>query len=226
MRLVVFDMDGTLIDTAGLIFDVLTHTFTAAGLAPPGRKAAREIIGLSLPVALGRLAGTEDGPTLERLVQTYRTQYRAILAAPGEQREPLFPAAREVVERLAARPDTLLGIATGKALAGVHRILDLHGLADRFVTLQTPDHNPSKPDPGMLISAMRETGVGPAETVMVGDTVYDIELGRAAGAHTVGVAWGYHDPEDLRRCGADAIISHFDELDAVVDDILGHNAHA
>src|SRR5690606_28235948 len=136
------------------------------------------------------------------------------------EREPLYPGAREALDRLHQGPATLLGIATGKGLAGVHRILGNHGLASHFATLQTPDHNPSKPDPGMLLRAMAETGMGPEETIMVGDTVFDIELAVNAGCQAVGVTWGYHDPGDLLRAGAGAMIDSYDELDAALVRLL------
>jgi phosphoglycolate phosphatase len=209
--LVMFDMDGTLIDTQALICEHMATTFTEAGLVAPTPEEARRVIGLSLPVAMGRLVGSDDQGLIDRLVEDYRGHYRASLVN-GSDREGLFPGARESLDELRAEPEYLLGIATGKGLSGVNRILDLHGLSGHFTTLQTPDHNPSKPHPGMILRAMAETGAGTAETVMVGDTVFDIELGRAAGVATIGVTWGYHDPAELISAGADAMIDHFEDL--------------
>lgn len=219
MRLVVFDMDGTLIDTHELITEHTARTFASLGLAGPSPDEARSVIGLSLPVALGRLAKSDDAVLIEKLVTQYREHYRASLAA-GMDREPLYPGTREALDRLRAAPDTVLGIATGKGLTGVNRILGAHGLADHFATLQTPDHNPSKPHPGMLLRAMAETGIEAADTVMIGDTVFDMELARAARTKAIGVTWGYHDPKDLLAAGAAAIIDSYDQLDAVLADIL------
>lgn len=219
MRLVVFDMDGTLIDTAGLIAETMAQTFSIVGLVPPGDRAARSVIGLSLPVAMHRLTGNDDELLIEKLVSTYRETYREAIAG-GVDREPLYPGARDALDRLRNQDETLLGVATGKALHGVRRILDLHALSGHFATLQTPDHNPSKPHPGMLISAMRETGVGPQRTVMIGDTTYDVQLGRAAGVATIGVAWGYHSPADLRDAGADVVIEDFDGMGAAIDGLV------
>lgn len=219
MRLVVFDMDGTLIDTHELITEHTAKTFASLGLAGPSPEEARSVIGLSLPVALGRLAKSDDAGLIEKLVTQYREHYRTSLAA-GMDREPLYPGTREALDRLRAAPDTVLGIATGKGLTGVNRILGAHGLADHFATLQTPDHNPSKPHPGMLLRAMAETGVDPVDTVMIGDTVFDMELARAARTKAIGVTWGYHDPRDLLAAGAAAIIDSYDQLDAVLADIL------
>lgn len=219
MRLVVFDMDGTLIDTHELITEHTTRTFETLGLPLPTAAEARSVIGLSLPVALGRLAGSEDAELIDRLVVQYKAHYRDSLALSTD-REPLYPGALAALERLHAAPDTVLGIATGKGLNGVKRILDQHGLGRYFTTLQTPDHNPSKPHPGMLLRAMAETGVDSGETVMVGDTVFDIELAKAARTRSIGVTWGYHDPRDLVAAGAGAIIESYDELDAALSLVL------
>ena len=219
MILVMFDMDGTLIDTQALISEHMAATFAGAGLAAPTPAESRRVIGLSLPVALGRLAQSEDSALIDRLVEDYRSHYRAGLVTDGG-REGLFPGALEAIERLAQRPDTQMGIATGKGLSGVHRLLDLHGIAQHFATLQTPDHNPSKPHPGMMYRAMSETGALPAQTIMIGDTTFDIEMGKAAGAKAIAVSWGYHEADELLAAGADVLIDDYDALDAAIETVL------
>lgn len=219
MPLIMFDMDGTLIDTQGLIAEHMAAAFAGAGFASPTPADVRQIIGLSLPVAIGRLAQTEDGAAIDRLVESYKSHYRSSLERESG-REPLFPGAREALDRLRPAPGYLLGIATGKGLAGLSRILDLHGLGGHFATLQTPDHNPSKPHPGMLLRAMAETGSAPPEVVMIGDTVFDIELAKAAGVMSIGVGWGYHDRDDLQRAGADMLVESFEDLDAAIQQVL------
>jgi len=219
MRLIMFDMDGTLIDTQALISENAAAAFASLGLPPPTPAEVRSIIGLSLPVAMGRLLKTDDVDLIEGVVGQYRSLYKTSLEHDVD-REPLYPGAREALERLKLLPDTILGVATGKGLTGVVRILGNHDLAGHFVTLQTPDHNPSKPHPGMLLRAMAETGADPASTVMIGDTTYDMELARAAGCRAIGVTWGYHPAEDLLTTGAGTLIHDYSELDAAIERVL------
>ena len=219
MRLIMFDMDGTLIDTQALISENAAAAFASLGLPPPTPAEVLSIIGLSLPVAMGRLLKTDDVDLIEGVVGQYRSLYKTSLEHDVD-REPLYPGAREALERLKLLPDTILGVATGKGLTGVVRILGNHDLAGHFVTLQTPDHNPSKPHPGMLLRAMAETGADPASTVMIGDTTYDMELARAAGCRAIGVTWGYHPAEDLLTAGAGTLIHDYSELDAAIERVL------
>lgn len=215
MILVMFDMDGTLIDTQALISEHMAATFQSAGLTAPTPERSRRVIGLSLPVAMARLAETDDAVLVEQLVDSYKSHYRASLLTDAG-REGLYPGARDALERLRQSDEMVLGIATGKGLNGVHRILELHGITGHFSTLQTPDHNPSKPHPGMLETAMRETGAVPERTVMIGDTTFDIEMGVAAKCRTIGVTWGYHDPRELIAAGAETMIDQYNQLDGAI----------
>src|SRR5690606_8594651 len=119
-----------------------------------------------------------------------------------------------------SRADTLLGIATGKGLNGVHRLTAMHNIGDHFVSLQTPEHNPSKPHPGRMLRAMAETGAEARDTVIIGDTTFDIEMGKAAGTRAIGVTWGYHQPEELIAAGADVLVESYHELPAAIDALL------
>lgn len=223
MRLIVFDLDGTLVNSGAHIGTTMAATFKEAGLPVPTSEQTAEIIGLSLEIAIGRLSGLK-GAEIDRVAAIYRRTYHQSIASQGT--EPLYEGVHEVLDRLSAQPDTLLAIATGKGLRGVHRILDLHGLVGRFISLQTPDGNPSKPDPGMLHSAMREAGVTASRTIMVGDTSYDMEMAHAAGTFALGVTWGYHTPRQLRASGAHAIVTRVGNLDAAVNSLVGADQHA
>jgi len=214
-----FDMDGTLIDTGSLIAEHMATTFAGAGLGAPSPEQVRRIIGLSLPQAMLQLLGSQDLALAEKLATEYRGHYRASLVS-AEGREGLFPGARETLDLLRARADVVLGMATGKGLNGVHRLTQLHGIADHFSTLQTPDHNPSKPHPGMMLRAMEEMGADKSQTVIIGDTTFDIEMGKAAGTKAIGVSWGYHHPDELVGAGADLLVADYAELPAAIDRVL------
>jgi len=219
VKLVVFDMDGTLIDTQALIAEHMATTFAEAQLPVPSPAQVRRIIGLSLPKAMAQLLGSQDVELADQLAERYRAHYRASLVS-AEGREGLFPGAREALDLLKGQAETVLGIATGKGLSGVHRLTELHGIAGHFSTLQTPDHNPSKPHPGMMLRAMAETGVDKDHTVIIGDTTFDIEMGKAAGAKAIGVTWGYHHSDELRAAGADILIDDYAELVSAIDSVL------
>ena len=208
-RLIVFDCDGTLVDSQQLIVEAARQTLLAHDLEPLEADAVRAVIGLSLDLALAHLVPDADERTLISLVATYRTTWR-LLRTQGVL-EPLFPRTREVLDML-DRDGHLLGVATGKSRPGLLEVLDHHGLTALFVSLQTGDRHPSKPHPSMLEEAMRETGSAPAETMMVGDTSFDMAMARAAGARAIGVAWGNHAPELLAAAGAELILADFDQL--------------
>jgi phosphoglycolate phosphatase len=107
-------------------------------------------------------------------------------------------------------------VATGKSDRGLKGCLVNHGVFDLFVTLQTADRHPSKPHPAMLHAAMAEAGAAPAETVVIGDTAYDIEMASAAGVRALGVAWGYHEAEELLAAGAEAVAQTAAELEELL----------
>jgi phosphoglycolate phosphatase len=214
LRLIIFDCDGTLVDSQHMICAAMRQAYEAHGLSVPERERLLSIVGLSLPDAFRRLAQGEkiaDDHPIDALVAAYKTAFAALRESP-EHLEPLYPGARDALDALGRQPGVALGIATGKSQRGVRAVLGRHDLSGRFVTIQTADDAPSKPHPGMVLAAMREAGAEPRDTVVVGDTVFDIEMARAAGARAIGVAWGYHAPQALRAAGADAMIDDFSEL--------------
>ncbi|MDJ1157267.1 HAD-IA family hydrolase [Chelatococcus sp. SYSU_G07232] len=209
MRLVVFDVDGTLVDSQNLLVAAQAATFAAHGLAPPPRERSLSVVGLSLREAFLELVGPE-GPH-ESLAEGYKTAFQRLLSDPVLA-SPLFPGAVDVLASLGRREEVMLGIATGKSRRGVSRLFDAHGWHRLFHTVQTADDAPSKPHPAMLLQAMAEVGAEPGETVMVGDTTFDVAMARAAGCRAVGVAWGYHPAEALRAAGAEEVLTRFEDL--------------
>jgi len=209
VKLVVFDVDGTLVDSQHLIVAAQREAFAAHSLAPPSRERSLSVVGLSLAEAFTALVGAQ-GP-IEALVEAYKDAFAGLRADPAWQ-EPFFAGAPELIGELAARPDIVLGIATGKSRRGVAHLVARYGWDRVFATIQTADDAPSKPDPTMLRQAMAEAGATPENTIMVGDSTFDMLMARAAGVSAVGVSWGYHPTAALEEAGADVIVHSYGEL--------------
>lgn len=211
-QLIVFDCDGTLVDSQAVIVACAQDAFAAMGLVAPSPERIRHIVGLSLEPAMRVLLGRDDPVLSRRIADAYRDSFFRRRAMPDHD-EPLFSGVVETLEALRQR-DITMGIATGKTMRGLVQILGRHTIAEYFVTLQTADLHPSKPHPAMLEAAMRETGFTPDRTWIIGDTTYDIEMGRFAGCRGIGVAYGNHPAEALRKAGASDVL---DRIDALLD---------
>jgi phosphoglycolate phosphatase len=214
MRLIVFDCDGTLVDSQAGIVVCAQAAFMAEDLAPPSAGAVRRIVGLSLIEAMLELMTEPDLAGAARLAEHYKAAFFEHRRHP-EFSEPLFPGTRELLDALLAR-EFVLGVATGKAMRGLRAVLERHGLEWYFATLQTADLHPSKPHPAMLRAAMAETGIEPESTMLIGDTTFDILMARAAKALPVGVGWGNHAAHELTAAGAVTVLDRFDELHALL----------
>lgn len=209
-RLAIFDCDGTLVDSQANICMAMEHAFESAGLPPPPRHNIRRVVGLSLVESMRVLLPDAEDKCHQDLTEHYRAAF-LILRNNGLVDEPLYDGMASLLSEMDAC-GWLLGVATGKSDRGLIRCLDHHAIKGLFVTLQTADRHPSKPHPSMVYQALADAGTDARNAVVIGDTVYDIHMGRAAGTRTVGVNWGYHQVEDLRDAGADYIAESMDDL--------------
>ncbi|NTF42095.1 HAD-IA family hydrolase [Rhizobium rhizogenes] len=212
MKLVLFDCDGTLIDSARLIHEVMARTFVAFGYKRPDVSATKSIIGLTLDIAIARMQGKAHVDD-EAIAMT--AHYKSIFPGVRDESDmqtPLFDGIKPLVETLAARDELLLGAVTGKSRRGLTHILEVNGFTPYFVVSRTADDCPSKPHPAMVTECCDETGMDPHDTIVIGDAVYDMQMAKAAGATAIGVSWGYASVEELLAAGADAIAHHPNDL--------------
>lgn len=219
LKLVIFDVDGTLVDSQGLIVVSMTAAFEQIGMAAPSRDAIKSIVGLSLEEGMAVLVPEAGASEHVRLAEAYRRAYFEQREARGSAAtSPFYEGAREVLDQLRADDWTLLAIATGKSKRGVDKLIEGHGLEGYFASAQCSDFHPSKPHPSMIQTALSETGVDAVNAVMVGDTTFDMDMAKAAGVKAIGVSWGYHDAATLN---ADVLIDSFAELPAAIQNLLG-----
>ncbi len=214
-RLALFDCDGTLVDSQAAICAAMEDCFATVGLPYPGAEATRRVVGLSLVEAVARLHPTGEPDLHQRMARDYKQAFQRHRGA-GLVAEPLFDGIVQAIDAIAAA-GWLLGVATGKSDRGLGFCLAHHGIADRFVTLQTADRHPSKPHPSMVWQAMADAGAAPETTVVIGDTSFDIAMAKAAGATAIGVAWGYHSPAELLAEGADHVVERAADLPALLE---------
>ena len=214
-RLALFDCDGTLVDSQANICLAMGHAFDEAGMAPPPRHQTRRIVGLSLVEAMRQLLPEADDSLHRDMAERYKQAFFT-LRGNGLVDEPLYDGIAGLLSEL-DEGGWLLGVATGKSDRGLERCLDTHGIRGLFVTLQTADRHPSKPHPSMVWQALADAGVEASDAAMIGDTVYDIHMGKAAGCRTIGVGWGYHPLDELREAGADILVETVEELKAALE---------
>lgn len=215
MKLVIWDIDGTLVDSHAMIMGSMAAGMAAAGLPELPHRKVSGIVGLSLPLAVETLLPDHDAATRDVVVEGYRTHYNT---ARSEAESPLFPGARDCLDRLAARDDLLMAVATGKSRRGLDALLAAHDLDGYFVATHCADGHPSKPAPGMVLSCLNDSGARADRAVMIGDTSFDILMAGNAGIAAIGVAWGHHPAGDLTAAGARAVARDFAELSELIEE--------
>ncbi|WP_457675578.1 HAD-IA family hydrolase [Thiolapillus sp.] len=206
-ELIVFDWDGTLMDSEATIVQCLRKAAADLGYAVPDEEQARDVIGLGLHQAVARLFPEADEAQVDALANRYRRHF----LDPQRPPSPLFPGARELLETLASR-DYLLAVATGKSRRGLDMELEHTGLGKYFHFTRCADEAFSKPHPQMLQDVMDYLGVEKDRTLVVGDTEYDMQMAANAGSHAIGVGHGVHHPERLQQQGALAVFDNLKEI--------------
>lgn len=204
--LVVFDWDGTLMDSTGAIAGAIRAASRDLGLPVPSEERARHVIGLGLQEALAYAVPELESEAYPKLLEAYRRRYLA-----GDHELLLFPGAFEMVEGLAGA-GRLLGVATGKSRQGLDRALAASGLGGFFHSTRCVDECFSKPHPQMLEELMDELGVGPERTLMVGDTTHDLLMARNAGVQSLAVSFGAHPAAALHELQPLAVLDSPAEL--------------
>lgn len=205
--LIIFDWDGTVVDSLPNIVAALQYAGRQESLPEPLPSACQEVIGLGLDKALLTLYPKATHAQLERLIIAYRSCHGVLernVSVP-------FKGALEGLARI-KRTGTLLGVATGKSRAGLERSFKGNGLSDYFDATMTVDEAPSKPDPGMVLQMMATLSVTAGQTLMVGDSVYDMAMAGRAGIDCIGVSYGAQSAERLKAYKPVLIADHFDDI--------------
>ncbi len=206
--LLIFDWDGTLMDSAGVIVDSIQRACEDIGLAAPSDRASRQIIGLGLVQALQTLLPDLPADDYPRLVERYRHHYL------GRDADiPLFGGVSEGIRALDESGFTL-AVATGKSRVGLARALEASGLGAHFAATRCADQTHSKPHPAMVLELVDELAADPARTLVIGDTSHDLLMAANAGVASLGVTYGAHEADDLHAHAPLALLNSFAEVHA------------
>lgn len=212
-RLIVFDWDGTLLDSAGAIVACMQAAAADLGITPPDDRTARRVIGLGLHDALSKAMPDVPESEYRRVAERYRHHYLS-----QDHELSLFPGAHELVAELSAA-GCLLAVATGKSRLGLNRALDASGLKAYFHATRCADECSSKPAPDMLLEIMDELGTMPEQTLMIGDTTHDLQMAKNARVDALGVGYGAHPREALE---AERPLGLFDDFSQLTEWLRRH----
>jgi phosphoglycolate phosphatase len=217
VKLVIFDFDGTLVDSRPLIAESHRIVFAEFRLAAPPPAQILSLVGKSLDVILTELAGP-DAPILE-MVRAHDRLLPQLRADPAFAEQP-FEGAGRLLHELSTTDGITLGLATGHRTDTVGPALQALGWSDYFSNIQAADTAPSKPHPAMLLQALAATKVKAEDAIFIGDTVFDMQMAKAAGIRSVAVSWGYHQAERLSEAGAHRVVQTVDELESCIREVL------
>ncbi|GHF24615.1 hydrolase [Kordiimonas sediminis] len=218
-KVIIFDCDGTLADGQHMITDSMNLCLDRFGMERLDHADVRRIIGLSLMEAFQVLKPELSTDDHAALTEGYKKAFFDLRSSEDFTAEPLYPDTIEVLKELDGK-GYCLAVATGKSLRGLRRVLSQHDILDMFVSLQTSDHHPSKPHPSMVQTAILDAGSHPDQAIVIGDTSYDMQMAKSAGAHALGVSWGYHEVPELVNAGATKVAHSFREIPAMVSDLM------
>jgi phosphoglycolate phosphatase len=214
--LVIFDCDGTLVDSQANIIRAMEDSFAQAKLPLPDHRAIRNVVGLSLIETMQTLLPDAPHDLHVAVAQDYKQAFHRLRASGELAHEPLFPGIATLLHKL-FEAGISLAVATGKSDRGLALCLDHHGLRDYFISLQTADRHPSKPHPSMIAQCLADAGKSSDACWMIGDTVYDIKMAVNAGVKSIGVDWGYHDVADLHIAGATHVVSDVAQIQSILE---------
>ncbi|ACT59734.1 HAD-IA family hydrolase [Hirschia baltica] len=200
LKLAVWDLDGTVIDSREMIQAAMVFAFEKSGFRTPDFDETRKIVGLSLKTAIEYMLPEADPNAIQRVYEDYKTGFVALRSNP-DLKEPLYDGAIELLQDMVA-DGWLMGVATGKSRQGLSHILQMHDLEKYFDTHWCADDGPGKPHPHMVQKNMDELGCFAEQTVMIGDATFDMQMARAANVHALGVSWGFGKAEELIEAGA------------------------
>lgn len=206
-QLIIFDWDGTLMDSEGEILACMRAAIHDLGLEPRTDTQMKNIIGLGLQEALRTLYPQGSNDELVQLTARYRHHFLEVKREPSQ----LFAGVQEMIEEL-HEAGHFLAIATGKGRQGLNRVLAETGLRDYFHTTRCADECHSKPHPQMLHEIMDYFGLEPDTALMIGDTEYDLQMANNAGVKSLAVSYGVHDKQRLLDCRPVACLDSIDEL--------------